>query len=469
MYCQKCGASLPEGYLYCQKCGYEYQIVPDFDPEIENSIAQTMSFVKDSINKQGEKQSPSNPEDIIPDKEGQKKWIYSVAICIGMLFILVIVGLIFIRDSVFYMERIALKAMKEEDYTTAAKYYDKLRKKEPDNTDWYLKEAQLELLYGDPDTAKQLAYRAISEGAGNQEVYMFLMDLLIHEKAYKEAYDVLQGCQYDKILERYKEYNSRVGKLSHEGGSYDTIIKLTIEEPAKYVYYTVDGTTPDQNSLLYEEPIILGNGTHTISLVSYNEYGVMGELLRKEYTINTTTPLAPLVLPETGELDNPEMIQIQVEPGSQVYYTTDGSIPDENSLLYREPIPIPMGESSYIFIAISENNEKSDITRRSYHLNFTVNISIAEAEDILMEELIQRGHILDKNGAIQDRYGVFRYFYQFPLRINGSNVYVFEEHYLENLIDNPLKNYYGVDVEKRVVYPLKKDFLGSYQVSAFNE
>ena len=52
MKCQKCGAEMVPGHLYCDICGAEYQIVPDFEPEIEYSIAQSMSDISESIEKE---------------------------------------------------------------------------------------------------------------------------------------------------------------------------------------------------------------------------------------------------------------------------------------------------------------------------------------------------------------------------------------------------------------------------------
>ena len=49
MKCQKCGAQMVSGHLYCDTCGAEYQIVPDFDPEIENSIAQSMADISETL------------------------------------------------------------------------------------------------------------------------------------------------------------------------------------------------------------------------------------------------------------------------------------------------------------------------------------------------------------------------------------------------------------------------------------
>ena len=40
---------MAEGHLYCEKCGAEIQMVPDFEPEIENSITETLSTVAEEI------------------------------------------------------------------------------------------------------------------------------------------------------------------------------------------------------------------------------------------------------------------------------------------------------------------------------------------------------------------------------------------------------------------------------------
>ena len=49
MKCPNCGKEIPEGYLYCETCGMEIRIVPDFEPEIENSIIETLSTVAEEI------------------------------------------------------------------------------------------------------------------------------------------------------------------------------------------------------------------------------------------------------------------------------------------------------------------------------------------------------------------------------------------------------------------------------------
>ena len=50
MICPKCGAKIEEGMLLCGRCGCEIKYVPDFDPEIENSIQASLPDVAAVMN-----------------------------------------------------------------------------------------------------------------------------------------------------------------------------------------------------------------------------------------------------------------------------------------------------------------------------------------------------------------------------------------------------------------------------------
>ena len=49
MKCHNCGADIPDGHLYCDKCGAEINIVPEFEPEVENEIDTTLSSIALSV------------------------------------------------------------------------------------------------------------------------------------------------------------------------------------------------------------------------------------------------------------------------------------------------------------------------------------------------------------------------------------------------------------------------------------
>lgn len=50
MKCLKCGSDIQEDLVYCPKCGEEIQYVPEFEPEIEQSIRKSMSGIAPEVN-----------------------------------------------------------------------------------------------------------------------------------------------------------------------------------------------------------------------------------------------------------------------------------------------------------------------------------------------------------------------------------------------------------------------------------
>ena len=71
-------------------------------------------------------------------------------------------------------------------------------------------------------------------------------------------------------------------------------------------------------------------------------------------------------------------------------------------------------------------SQNSEFLRKNTPINFWNAVAGKEDAEIkLIEKLISVGHILDKNGAVSGRYGVFRYFYKFPISETNNNYYVF--------------------------------------------
>ena len=49
MKCPQCGHEISDGYLLCENCGHEIQMVPDFEPEVEQSIEESLSNVVEDL------------------------------------------------------------------------------------------------------------------------------------------------------------------------------------------------------------------------------------------------------------------------------------------------------------------------------------------------------------------------------------------------------------------------------------
>ena len=70
MKCPHCGNEIPDDYLLCDKCGQEIQIVPDFEPEIENSIAETLTTM---VSLEEETEEPADEEEMIDASDEGKR------------------------------------------------------------------------------------------------------------------------------------------------------------------------------------------------------------------------------------------------------------------------------------------------------------------------------------------------------------------------------------------------------------
>ena len=63
MKCPNCGAEMEEGKLYCEHCGEDIHIVPDFEPEVEYNMEQTLSDIaKEMEPEPAEEEEPVHSE-----------------------------------------------------------------------------------------------------------------------------------------------------------------------------------------------------------------------------------------------------------------------------------------------------------------------------------------------------------------------------------------------------------------------
>lgn len=460
MKCKQCGADLTSDHVYCEVCGAEYQIVPDFEPELESSIARTLSDLSESI----QSDSKVKPE---AEKHPVSRFQWG-----GLLLaILLFAGLFLLYyNSVSAILGRAGKAEERGDYLEAAAVYAKLTQKQPQEEEWHLKEAAMYLQAGEKEEALERLLYLVSSGSESTQVYDMVLSLYLEKGRYQEMHDLLSAFDNEQLREAYGAYYASLPDSSHDSGSYDAKLEIALRGvEGGRIYYTLDGTVPGKESTLYEGPFTLGNGTHRLQAVLINPYGISSEVLVRDFEVNTPVPLAPVAEPEDGEFDSACFIEVTAEDGTRIYYTADGSLPTEKSTLYEGPIPMPLGESVFSFVACSEAGELSEVAVRNYLLNIKTGITVEEAENLLVQTLIEKGLLLDKNGALLDRYGVHRYFYEYPLLIEGNHYYIFEEHYLENEINRKTGVSYAVDVKEGDCFHLGTTDFGEYFITKMNE
>ena len=106
----------------------------------------------------------------------------------------------------------------------------------------------------------------------------------------------------------------------------------------------------------------------------------------------------------------PTLIEMDIPVGCSIYYTTDKSEPDSSSILYTEPISMPLGRSNYKFVVISAEGVKSEVTSRSYE--FTMDGSVS----------------LDEKGHAFGETGIHSFVYETVVQIGNSYYYIFGEY-----------------------------------------
>ncbi|MBQ8598457.1 MAG: chitobiase/beta-hexosaminidase C-terminal domain-containing protein, partial [Lachnospiraceae bacterium] len=209
-----------------------------------------------------------------------------------------------------------------------------------------------------------------------------------------------------------QQYMAMTPEFSYEAGSYEKVIPLKISaNTSGTIYYTLDGSEPDEHSTVYTAPIFLESGEYQVGAVFINDYGIKSSVARNWYMINLTVPDQPELLLYSGEYNVPTMIEVAMPEEGTVYYTTDGSNPTGDSLVYTGPIEMPLGKSNFKFVTISDEGVSSQVVSRSFDFDLKTDVSTQQAIVNVISALYNRGVLRDLQGhsfEIEGRY-VFEY------------------------------------------------------------
>jgi hypothetical protein len=125
--------------------------------------------------------------------------------------------------------------------------------------------------------------------------------------------------------------------LRPPGGRYSGRIRVKIEtsEPAD-IYYTLDGTVPDENSTRYEGPISIEKNA-VLSYLAVDMAGNKGSPGIGRYILDSTPPVTR-ARPPGGTFHGPVEVTLVTEEGAVTRYSVDGVPPSEASSQYAGPI-----------------------------------------------------------------------------------------------------------------------------------
>ncbi|MBQ9359499.1 MAG: chitobiase/beta-hexosaminidase C-terminal domain-containing protein [Lachnospiraceae bacterium] len=200
--------------------------------------------------------------------------------------------------------------------------------------------------------------------------------------------------------------------------------------------------------------------------VSENET-VMGELI---------------VTPEGGRYGEPENISARIsydnvstandEDGDDfegiIYYTTDGSEPDEESKVFKGELPMPVGKSKYAFRFLDSSGNLSDTIYLEYDLEYEGITSPVDAANIIIATLINDGALLDIYGHVAGSLGAYTYICDSMVKSGSRTYFMIPESYEEPGEQKARTGtVYAVDAETLETFKVSGSSDGKYSFEVF--
>ena len=381
MVCSKCGAELKEGCVYCSQCGQEAQIVSEINI-LEDDLLREIMDDEDQQKKEhgsgSEKERESQPgrddrkrgrEEAEKTKNLKRKLLIMVIVLAAA--VVVVFGLIRHRQnhSETYLMSRAEHAYSQKEYTDALEYANRVLGLNDGNQDALLLKGQVCLDMKEYEEAETQFLAVISLDPSCAEAYEGLITLYDAQGYTGKIRDLMDGVTDEKILALFEDYIVPGPEISVESGNFSEYFTVEITAPRKglEIYYTLDGTTPDKEDTLYEEPVeISEQGTIVLTAVCMDQNGEYSEPVSAEYKVKLNMPDMPTVSPDGGQFSMPATVTLNVPEGTTVYYTWDGSEPGEDSARYTGPIDIPEGNNILSLVAIDKNGMKSKVLKCNY-------------------------------------------------------------------------------------------------------
>ena len=401
--------------MYCPVCGEEIIIVSDFEIKLEDNIdvaalsktteipdLSGVALKKDITKEIGGARPPVRMKPK-KDEAGEKnvkhvinKKLAILLAGIGIVFVTgCIIGGIAIARYFSYDHQFA-KASKEfesGDYKSAIKTGKHLNTLGNDESGKLLL-ADIYIADHNYDAAIAVLYDALNYYPDDVTLYDRIVDCYKTEGDSKGIHELINNSKDSTLALRYSDYVSISPTFSLESGTYIEPDPIKLSAPGDgTIYYTVDGSTPTEESFTYMGPIPLETGTTVISAIYINEKGIVSDVVTNTYEVELDVPDPPELLVEPGTITKPELIGVLAPEDKTVYYTTDGSVPTEDSKEYTEPFLMPLGKSKYTFICVSSNGLVSEPVTASYNLNMNVAVAKDMAEYAISYQLASMGEI----------------------------------------------------------------------------
>ncbi len=271
-----------------------------------------------------------------------------------------------------------LTLMAEGDYEGAAASIDLLLEQESDSLAYLALKNTICENSGDTKKQVKVLKKIIKADKDNYQAYERLLQIYVKNKNQDAIVKLSEGAPNSAIAAMLDEYLIETPYLELTPGLYDSSQTLAISsEKGTSIYYTLDGSPPQENGVLYTAPFALQQDRfYSVRAVCKNENGAYGEETSGDYqigidadpNISVTQIGEPAVYPDSGTYTDQQRITIDVPIGYQAYYSwmSGAELTPQNGTLYTGGITMPEGNSQLSVIVADADGNCSPVKQVSY-------------------------------------------------------------------------------------------------------
>lgn len=437
MVCKQCGRVLKDDTLICEFCGMENSVPRHASgvqghrqgrrsasaaPVRETALppAQPYLHMAGKTVKQPVQPAPAEtpaPEDTALDNQPQKvyrvrkvmiNWVAVGLAVLGLLFVGLVGGYVFLKTTdagQLMMARMGKEAnakamwayggeLLDQGYVERAiETFEQAYEMDPELDGMYAHLLQLAdayeaggyigkaeetytLMYTKVDKARPTAYRAIIRIMEDQDRKMELATFLT--TAYENTGDSAFRRQREDMLPAIPTTDLDAGTRMYERD----VALISAEDYDIYYILGEEGVLPEDGTL-YEKPIHLVEGVHTLRAVAVSN-DLISDELNVKYNITLPRPTAPYPSLAPGTYEQRQRVRLRYLEGEDdkrsdataqqkditMYYTLDGQTPTSNSPVYDgEGILLPGGRVMLKAIAVNGYGKVSNVLEREFKIN----------------------------------------------------------------------------------------------------
>ena len=279
MKCPHCGKEVKPGTLFCPKCLTEIQWVPEYNT-VETLIRQ-----KEKERDHTKKTETKTKKLFVIGKKWKK--IFLCGILMLLLLVLALVGLNFYQaNSYVYQYKTGVRALEQGDYQKALEHIDAALVLEPDNPNANLMLASIFEAQKDYSSVEKILTVFLKQHPDNREAYSLLLKSMEKNGDLEEIRDFMKQCTNPDILDEFSEYICPDPVTNPKSGTYrEEKASITLEGDCEKIYYSFDGTKPDENSSVYSGPIQIKKGVTILYAYGVNEKGIPSDVIYRKYVL----------------------------------------------------------------------------------------------------------------------------------------------------------------------------------------